>query len=87
MNKYFLRSKITTYLILLYFSLLILFATILRVVDNYLILEFVLTHWKKTTALRRTRFAIQCDQTSVRGVYPFRGETIFILDRNGKAQW
>lgn len=46
MNRYFLTKQVTTY-ILLYVPLLILFAFLLRCVDNYLILEFVLTHWKK----------------------------------------
>jgi sensor histidine kinase YesM len=50
MNQFFLRKRTTTF-IALYFLLLILFAIILRFVDNYLILEFVLTHWTKQPIL------------------------------------
>lgn len=46
MTRYFLRKKIGIY-ISLYFTLLILFATALRFVDNFLVLEHILTHWIK----------------------------------------
>jgi two-component system, LytTR family, sensor kinase len=46
MNKFILKKRILVFS-LVYFSLLILFAAVLRVVDNQIILPYILTHWDR----------------------------------------
>lgn len=46
-----LFKKHTPLFLILYFSLLIVFAILIRIADNYIILEFILTHWNKLPLL------------------------------------
>ena len=46
MNRYLMTKKTVVFL-LFYLPLLVAFAIVLRLLDNYVILEFILTHWTK----------------------------------------
>jgi two-component system, LytTR family, sensor kinase len=71
LTDHLLLKKRVAAFFLLYFLLLIIFAALLRVVDNYLILPYILTHWIKQPVLDAPAFLYSAIKLQFVAAIPF----------------